>query len=207
MIICLAYGQAGFDLWHLVLGSCFLVLGSYLKFFCNFYPTYSSYYKMAPMKYAFMLLLLAATFNVCGQSKSITRFRSSFKETSNMFFYSSTLKMLNTENNQELADIFNDIEEIRVLNYSKASVGLSKANIAALKKSLTDEEYRVIMMINEKGNLVNLYNREKRGKTVGFVAVIESQEGLVLIDLIGSIDVKKFMALKEKIDLRIGNAT
>ncbi|MFO7370764.1 MAG: DUF4252 domain-containing protein [Bacteroidales bacterium] len=159
------------------------------------------------MKYAFMLLLMAVTFNVCGQSKSITRFRSDFKETSNLFFYSSTLKMLNTENSQELADIFNDIEEIRVLNYSKTSIGLSKANIAALKKSLADEEYRVIMMINEKGNVVNLYNREKRGKTIGFVAVIENQEGLVLIDLIGSIDVKKFMALKEKIDLRIGNAT
>lgn len=159
------------------------------------------------MKYAFMLLLLAVTINVCGQSKSITRFRSDFKETSNLFFYSSTLKMLNTENSQELADIFNDIEEIRVLNYSKASVGFSKANISALKKSLADEKYRVIMMINEKGNVVNLYNREKRGKTVGFVAVIENQEGLVLIDLIGSIDVKKFMALKEKIDLRIGNAT
>ncbi len=157
------------------------------------------------MKYAFMLLLLAATIGVSGQSKSITRFRSDFKETSNLFFYSSTLKMLNTENAPELADILKDIEEIRVLNYSKATVGLNKDDIATLKKALTDEEYQVIMMINEKGNVVNLYNREKRGKTVGFVAVIENQENLVLIDLIGSIDVKKFMTLKEKIDLSKGN--
>ncbi|MBN1143769.1 MAG: DUF4252 domain-containing protein [Bacteroidales bacterium] len=159
------------------------------------------------MKYAFMLLLLAVTIGVCGQSKSITRFRSDFKETSNMFFYSSTLKMLNAENSPELADIIKDIEEIRVLNYSKATVSVSTKDIAALKKSLTDEEYQVIMMINEKGNVVNLYNREKKGKTIGFVAVIENHESLVLVDLIGSIDVKKFMALKEKIDLRKGNAT
>jgi hypothetical protein len=124
-----------------------------------------------------------------------------------MFFYSSTLKMLNTENNPELADILNDVEEIRVLNYNKTSVTLSKDDIAALKKSLAEEEYQVILMINEKGNVINLYNREKRGKTVGFVALIENQESLVLVDLIGSIDVKKFMALKEKIDLRKGDAT
>jgi hypothetical protein len=154
-----------------------------------------------------MVLLLAVTFVVCGQSKSITRFRSDFKETSNMFFYSSTLKMLNTENSPELAEIIKDIEEIRVLNYSKATVSLNTNDIAALKKSLTDEEYQVIMMVNEKGNVVNLYNREKRGKTIGFVALIENQESLVLVDLIGSIDVKKFMALKEKFDLSKGNAT
>lgn len=159
------------------------------------------------MKYTFMLLLFAVTVGVMAQSKSITRFRSDFKETSNMFFYSSTLKMLNTENSPELADIIKDIEEIRVLNYNKASVRLSKDDIAALKQSLTGEEYQVIMMINEKGNVVNLYNREKRGKTVGFVAVIENQESLVLIDLIGTIDVKKFMTLKQKIDLSKGNTS
>ncbi len=124
-----------------------------------------------------------------------------------MFFYSSTLKMLNTEDLPEVTDILKDIEEIRVLNYSKTSVNFSKEDIAALKKSLVDEEYRVVMMITEKGNVVNLYNREKRGKTVGFVAMIENQESLVLVDLIGSIDVKKFMALKEKIDLRVKNAS
>lgn len=159
------------------------------------------------MRYTFMLLLLAVTFGVCGQSKSITRFRSDFKETSNMFFYSSTLKMLNSENIPEMTDILKDIEEIRVFNYSKTSVKFGKDDIAALKKSLADEEYQVVMMINEKGNVVNLYNREKRGRTVGFVAVLENQESLVLVDLIGSIDVKKFMSLKEKIDLNKGNAT
>jgi len=60
------------------------------------------------------------------------------------------------------------------------------------------------MAVNEKGNSINLYSREKRGKTIGFVAVVDNRENLVLIDLVGSIDVKKFMDLKQKLDNRQG---
>ena len=121
-----------------------------------------------------------------------------------MFFYSSTLKMLNTENNPELADILKDIEEIRVLNYNKAEQKFTREDYRGLKNSLKEEDYNNIMMINEKGNSINLYSREKHGKTVGFVALVENRESLVLIDLIGTIDVKKFMELKQKLDNRTG---
>lgn len=140
-----------------------------------------------------------------GQSKSITRFRAAFKENSNMFFYSSTLKMLNTENNPDLAAILKDIEEIRVLNYSKTTRKFSQEDIAQLKKALREEDFNEIMALHENGNSVNLYNREKRGKNVGFAAIVENSESLVLIDLIGSIDVKKFMELKRKLDSQQGN--
>ena len=57
------------------------------------------------------VLLPVLTF---AQSKSVNRFRSDFKENSNLFFYSSTIKMLNSDNNPEFAGILNGIEEIRV---------------------------------------------------------------------------------------------
>jgi len=157
-------------------------------------------------KSVFFLLLLIAMSSY-GQSKSITRFRSDFKENSNMFFYSSTLKMLNTENNPELAEMLDDIEEIRVLNYEKNAQKFNSSDISGLKNSLKEEDYNIIMTMNENGNSITLYNREKRGKTVGFVAMVENSKSLVLIDLIGSIDVKKFLELKQKIDMHKGNTT
>jgi hypothetical protein len=157
------------------------------------------------MRVVSFFLFIFITATLLGQSKSISHFRSDFKENTNMFFYSSTLKMLNTDNNPELADIFKGIEEIRVLNYTKAEQKFNDEDIAGLKNSLKEEEYNTILMINEKGNLINLYSREKRGKTIGFVAVVENRESLVLIDLIGAIDVKKFMELKQKLDTRVGN--
>jgi len=157
-------------------------------------------------KSVFFLLMLIAMSSY-GQSKSITRFRSDFKENSNMFFYSSTLKMLNTENNPELAEMLDDIEEIRVLNYEKNAQKFNSSDISGLKNSLKEEDYNIIMTMNENGNSITLYNREKRGKTVGFVAMVENSKSLVLIDLIGSIDVKKFLELKQKIDMHKGNTT
>ena len=156
------------------------------------------------MRHLLIFLMLLYTSLSFGQSKSITQFRTKFKENSNMFFYSSTLKMLNADNNPEIADMLKDIEEIRVLNYNKAEQQFSGDEISGLKASLQDEHYNNIMAVNEKGNSINLYSREKRGKTIGFVAVVDNRENLVLIDLVGSIDVKKFMDLKQKLDNRQG---
>ncbi len=150
--------------------------------------------------YVLAILLIPA---IClGQSKSISNFRSDFKEDFNVFFYSSTLKMLNKENDPELADILNDIEEIKVLNYNKQNRAFKAGDITALKTSLDKESYKNIMMIRENGNSIQVYNREKKGKTFGFVAIIENTENLILIDLIGSIDIKKFMALQKKIPFK-----
>ena len=116
-----------------------------------------------------------------------------------MFFYSSTLKMLNTDNNPEFSEILDGIEEIRVLNYTKSDQKFDKEDIAGLKNALLKETYNTIMMINEKGNSVNVYGRERKGRTVGMVAIIEDTGNLILIDLIGTIDIKKFMDLKQKL--------
>ena len=59
------------------------------------------------------------------------------------------------------------------------------------------------MVINQNGNNINLYKRDKRGKTVGFAALIDNKDGMVLIDVKGSIDFNKFMDLKNKIDLKL----
>ncbi len=111
--------------------------------------------------------------------------------------------MLNTENNPQLADLLNEIEEIRVLNYDKEKQDFTRDDIVSLKNALKDEEYVNLMMTNENGNSLNLYNRQKQGKTVGFVALVENKESLILIDLIGNIDVKKFLELKQKLDIRM----
>jgi hypothetical protein len=154
-----------------------------------------------------LLLMLVCAQLVSGQSKSISRFRADHPENSNMFFYSSTLKMLNTENVPEFADLIKDIEEIRILNYDKEKQHLSSEYITGLKKALAGEEYNNLMMMNEKGNAINLYSREKKGKTVGFVALVEDKGSLTLIDLVGSIDVKKFMKLKNSLDTKMNQTT
>ncbi len=121
-----------------------------------------------------------------------------------MFFYSSTLKMLNTDNNPEFAELLDGIEEIRVLNYTKAQQKFNREDVSGLKAALEKESYNNMLMINDKGNNIQVYGREKKGATVGIVALVENTESLIIIDLIGVLDVKKFLELKNKLDARSG---
>jgi hypothetical protein len=157
------------------------------------------------MRTLYLLFFLAAGMHAFGQSKSITSFRSANPESSNMFFYSSTLKMLNTENNPELAGLLKDIEEIRVLTWDQSKPMPGKDKVSALKAALRAEEYNTLMAMNEKGSAIDLYGREKHGKMTGFVAIVHNNESLVLIDLKGGLDVAKFMQLKQKLDGQPGN--
>jgi hypothetical protein len=89
--------------------------------------------------------------------------------------------MLNTEKNAEFNELTRDIDEIRVLNYNKATQKFTREEVTALKSSLKKENYAELMMINEKENKISLYSREKRGE----------------------LDVQKFMQLKSKLDTKL----
>jgi hypothetical protein len=156
------------------------------------------------MKKVFILFFLAMTcVIVTAQSKSIERFRKLHKEDQNVFFYSSTIKMLNNENEPEFADLIKDIDKVMVLLYEKEKQKFNTQDIIELKNNLQKEKYVPLLIINENNNTINLYKRDRKEKTVGFSAIVDNKESLVIIDVKGSIDFKKFMEFKNKIDLKL----
>ena len=85
------------------------------------------------MRRTFILLVLSAVHIVIfSQSRSMEKFRKEFKEDQNVFFYSSTLKMLNTENSPEFEDMLKDVEKIMVLNYNKENQSFDIEDISQL---------------------------------------------------------------------------
>lgn len=156
------------------------------------------------MKKVLVIFFLVIThLIVTAQSKSIEKFRKIYKEDKNVFFYSSTIKMLNTENEPEFADLIKDIDKIMVLIYEKEKQKFNKQEIIQLKKHLQKEQYVPLLLINENGNTINLYKKDRKEKTIGFAALVDSKESFLIIDVKGSIDFKKFMEFKNKIDLRL----
>lgn len=148
----------------------------------------------------FSLFIYTGLFS---QSKSIEKFRKAYPEDQNVFFYSSTLNMLNVEESPEFEDLIKDIEKIAVLIYKKAEREFDSEKINGIVTGLKREKYVELMVISDSGNKINLYKKDKRDRTVGFAALVDNEESLVLIDVKGSIDFKKFMELKNKIDLKL----
>ncbi len=155
------------------------------------------------MKKLFILFGLAVIHViVSAQSESIEKFRKLYKEDKNVFFYSSTIKMLNTENEPEIADLLKDIDKIMVLIYEWEKQKFDHKEIMQLKKDLQGEKYLPLLVINENNGSIDLYKRDRKNRTVGFAALATDQDNLVIIDVKGSIDFGKFMKFKEKIDLK-----
>ncbi|UCH14530.1 MAG: DUF4252 domain-containing protein [Bacteroidales bacterium] len=154
------------------------------------------------MKKLFLIFCLAVIhFIISAQSSSIERFRKLYKEDKNVFFYTSTIKMLNTENEPEIADLLKDIYKIMVLIYEWEKQKFDYREIMQLKKDLQKEKYLPLLIINEDNGSIDLYKKDRKNRTVGFTALATDQDNLVIIDVKGSIDFGKFMKFKEKIDL------
>ena len=155
------------------------------------------------MKKLFLIFCLAV-INVIlsAQSKSIERFRKLYKEDQNVFFYSSTIKMLNTENEPEIAELLKDIDKVMVLIYEWEKQKFDYQKIKQLKSDLQKEKYLPLLIINDESGTIDLYKRDRKERTVGFTALATNKDNLVIIDVKGSIDFRKFMTFKEKIDLK-----
>ena len=154
-------------------------------------------------KILFFFYFTVISVIVLSQSKSIERFRKAYKEDQNLFFYSSTMKMLNTENEPVFGDLIKNIEKIMVLYYDKEKQHFKRQEIIQLRHDLENENYVPLLMINENGSTISLYKRDRKSKTVGFTALVDNMQNLIIIDAKGSIDFNKFMEIKDKIDLKL----
>jgi len=146
-------------------------------------------------------VLFFSAINLFGQCKSVERFRKKFPESSNLFFYSSTLSMLNNQDNPELNDLLKDINKIVVLNYAKDKRQFTSGDLDELKENLKKEGYVDLMTIKNDKNDIRLTGRQKKGKMLGYVAFANTDQGLVIIDIDGTFDISKFMMLKNKLDI------
>jgi len=148
------------------------------------------------------LILLISVFPVLvfSQSKSIDRFRKKNPEDNNVFIYPGTIQMFQEMEEADAAGLFEDIEKIRILNYSKNENGQYRDKIQMLRDDLKKEDYVDLLIMNENNNRINIYSKEKRKQTVGFVAIIDSENKLMIIDVKGSLDFSEFMKFKNKIE-------
>ncbi len=154
-------------------------------------------------KIVVLSVMILSAFQIFGQCKSVEKFRKEFPETNNLFFYSSTLSAINNQDNPELRDLLKDIEKIVVLNYSNEKRNYSTSDLDVLKQNLKKEGYVDLMTVKNDNSDISLTGRQKKGKTIGYVALVNSDEGLVIIDIKGSFDISKFMTLKNKLDIKM----
>ena len=150
------------------------------------------------MKHLLLIFLVIPTL-LLGQSKVMRNLADEFPEARALVFYYSSLNMLNIEEDPEFAEMIKDIEKIKVLIVEKESTEVSEKVIPGLKAELTNYKFEELMTVRNKDYDIGVYIKEDDSDIEGFFFIMNEEENLIAVDLVGSMPVGDVGMLIDKI--------
>lgn len=145
-----------------------------------------------------MLVMLIAMGNTFAQSKTTNQLEEKYKDSFKLFFYQNTLRMINQSGDATFDELINNIEKMKFLSIPKQK---NDFNYNAIKKSYLKESFEEILTTRHDGNNVDVLVREKNDEVKGMLVLVNSDENLIVLDILGKIDlnnVGKFYTLLEE---------
>lgn len=158
-------------------------------------------------------LLLTVTFlfislGTFAQSESVEDFAKEHlrSEDTKMSFSGSWLKLAalaadTDEEKQDLIQLGDEVKWLELYHFDKDKSGISRADFRSLQSSLAKEKFEEYMSVQNSDSDIQLVMKEKGGLIDGMVVLIDSDDGLLLMDLKGKIDLNNLQVLMDNIDI------
>jgi hypothetical protein len=145
------------------------------------------------MKYI-LLVISFFTATLCfAQNSIVTEFKENHKTSLSLYFYPSTLRMINIERNQEFDEMISEIKKARFFKMDSGSV--SKEDLSGLEKNLKNEGFEEVMFVKNKDMDLRVWGLEKRNPEL--VIFSKSDDELMLLEINGMINVAKIPKLTQ----------
>jgi len=141
----------------------------------------------------FVFLVFTCLGSVYAQSKSVSTLRENHDTELALFFYPSTLRMINLQRNPEFNGMIKDIRKARVFKFNKEN--LDAAAVHAWIRDLKSESFEDYMMMKSRDMNVSVFGPEKNSKKAEIVALVDEPESYMVIDIEGMINVAKLPKL------------
>lgn len=153
------------------------------------------------MKLSLAIAITFVVFSVSGQSRTTQRLQEKYKDARAFFFYNNTLRMINQAEDPVFDEAIRDIEKMKLLLIGKAE----DFNFQRIVKEYRAENFEEIMTSRHKGRNFDIFLKEKDGKTIAMLALINDENNLFVLDIVGRIDPTKvvsfFSVMDEKSDI------
>ena len=152
-------------------------------------------------KFYLLILGVAISTTSIAQTKTTNDLHKRFDDSFALFFYSSTLKMLNQNDDKEFDELVKDIEKMKFLLISKADKKFSDKDYASLIKNYKAENYENMMSARSMGKNFDVYLREESGNVKGTIILVNDSTQLYVLDILGRVQpsqVTKFFAALDK---------
>lgn len=140
------------------------------------------------------LCIVAALVPVfaAAQSKTTDKLQKEYEEDFSLFFYHNTLRMINQQEDKEFDEIIKDIEKMKLLILKKEEQEFDFKDIVA---QYHKESFEEIMTSRHQGKNFDIFIREDDGKTKAMLVLVNDDENLFILDILGSIALDKVTKL------------
>ena len=145
------------------------------------------------MKYS--LLTFYCILSICGfaQQSVVTDFKENHETALSLYFYPSTLRMINIERNPEFDDMIREVKKARFFKLDSGAV--TGEDLKNLYSELHDAGFEEVMFFKNKQMDVRVWGLEKRKPEM--VIISRSNEEIMLLELEGMINIAKIPKLTE----------
>jgi hypothetical protein len=148
----------------------------------------------------FILSIILLPFIAFAQTKTTEDLAKNHNSVLSLFFYNNTLRMLNQAEDKEFDALIKDIEKMKFLMIKKSE---EKFDMNSYKKLVNDykkESYDVIMTSRYEGKNFDIFERQKDGQTKGMLVLVNDEDNLFVLDIIGSLALNNVTKLYNTID-------
>jgi len=132
-----------------------------------------------------------------GQSKTTESLQEEFKGSLTLFFYNNTLRMINQQEDKEFDEIIRDIEKMKFLAVRKNEWNIDYKRIVSDYKK---ERFEEVMTSRHDGKNFDIFLKEKNGKTKAMLVLVNGDDNLFVLDILGSIPMDKVTKLYSVMD-------
>ena len=149
-------------------------------------------------------IILLITFCCAGlgahaQSKTTEALHKKYSDAMSLFFYNNTLRMINQKEDKALDALIKDIEKMKFLMIQKPA-GFTTADYKKLTADYKKEAFEEMMTSRLEGKTFDVFAKEKDGKTKGMLVLVNDQENLYVLDIVGRIALDQVGQLYKTLD-------
>lgn len=150
------------------------------------------------LKNLFIALLISTPLLTSGQSNTTNALEKKYDALA-LFFYNNTLRMLNQSDDKAFDELIKDIEKLKFLMIKKTG----NFSVTEYKKVVSDykaETFDEIMTSRFDGKNFDIFVKEKDNKTKGMLVLVNDEQNLFVLDIVGSLALNKVTELYKTID-------
>lgn len=133
------------------------------------------------------------------QSETMQKWHKKYSNAFTLFFYQSTLNMLNMQDNEEFQDIIKDVDKMKLITIDKSEDVFTNEHYKELVSDYKEDDFEELVSFRQKEANIKAYIKEKDGTTKGIAVLINSDSTMTIIDLKGSVPLNKIGQLAQQI--------